>query len=110
MAVIEVGVEQLQTALAAGAKLIDVREPHEFDDGHVADAILIPMRSVPERIDEFRGAAPTYLICRSGARSHRACEFLEQNGIEAINVAGGMLAWVELGQSVVQGPVQVPVQ
>ncbi len=109
MAVVEVDVEQLQTALAAGAKLIDVREPHEFDDGHVAGAILVPLKTVPDRIHEFRGEAPTYLICRSGARSHRACEYLAQNGIEAINVAGGMLAWVELGQPVVEGPVVGPV-
>ena len=106
MAVVEVDVAQLQTALAAGAKLIDVREPHEYEDGHVASAVLVPLKTVPDRIDEFRCAAPTYLICRSGARSHRACEYLAQNGIEAINVAGGMLAWIELGQPVVPVLVQ----
>ncbi len=100
MAVVEVGVAELQAALAGGAKLIDVREQHEYDDGHIAGAVLIPLKSVPDHLDEFRDAAPTYLICRSGARSHRVCEFLGQNGIEAINVAGGMLAWVELGQPV----------
>ena len=100
MAVVEVDIEQLQVALARGAKLIDVREPHEFADAHVADAVLIPLGTVPAQIDEFRGDAPTYLICRSGVRSLRACEYLAQNGIEAVNVAGGMLAWVELGNPV----------
>ncbi|MEQ1872189.1 MAG: rhodanese-like domain-containing protein [Ilumatobacteraceae bacterium] len=97
MAVVEVGIEQLQAALARGVKLIDVREPHEYEAAHVAGAVLIPLNSVPDRIDDFRGAEPTYLICRSGIRSLRACEYLAQNGIEAINVAGGMLDWVDLG-------------
>ncbi|MCE9622049.1 MAG: rhodanese-like domain-containing protein [Actinomycetia bacterium] len=100
MPVVEVEVAQLQVALANGAKLIDVREPHEYEEGHVAGSVLIPLKTVPDRVDEFRGAAATYLICRSGARSLRACEYLAQQGIEAINVAGGMLAWIDSGQPV----------
>ncbi len=100
MAVEQVEIAQLQAVLALGAKLIDVREPHEFEDAHVAGAVLIPLTSVPDRLDEFRGGAPTYVICRSGARSLRACEYLAQQGIEAINVAGGMLAWIEQDQPV----------
>ena len=110
MAVVEVAVAELRKALALGATLIDVRETHEYEAGHVAGAVLIPMGTVPDRIDAFRGEGPAYLICRSGVRSLRVCEYLAQQGVEAINVAGGMLAWVELGQPVLEGPVQVVVQ
>ena len=103
MAVVEVGIEQLQAALALGAKLIDVREPPEYASAHVVGAVLIPLNSVPDRIDDFRGATPTYLICRSGIRSLNACEYLAENGIEAINVAGGMLDWIDHDQPVVRG-------
>ncbi len=66
----------------------------------MAGAVLIPLATVPDRIDAFRGTSAAYVICRSGVRSLRACEFLAQQGVEAINVAGGMLAWIELGQPV----------
>ena len=100
MAVVEVSVEELRDALALGATLIDVRETHEYEAAHVAEAVLIPLATVPDRIDAFRGPSPAYVICRSGVRSLRACEYLAQQGIEAINVAGGMLAWIELGQPI----------
>ena len=105
MAVVEVAVEELRMALARGATLIDVREAHEYEAGHVAEAVLIPLGTVPDRVDAFRATGPAYVICRSGVRSLRACEYLAQHGVEAINVAGGMLAWIDLGQTVVQGSV-----
>ena len=97
MAVAEADIEQLQSALALGAKLIDVREVHEYESGHVAQAALIPLRTVPDHFDEFRDTNPVFVICLSGARSHRVCEYLAQQGIDAINVAGGMTAWADQG-------------
>ena len=97
MAVVEADIEQLQAALALGAKLIDVREVHEFESGHVAQAALVPLRTVPDHIDEFRDTNPVYVICLSGVRSHRVCEYLAQQGVHAINVAGGMNAWADMG-------------
>ena len=106
MAVAEVPVEELRNALALGATLIDVREPHEYEAGHVAEAVLIPLATVPDRIETFRAAQPAYVICRNGVRSLRACEYLAEQVVEAINVAGGMLAWVDLGEEVVEGSAQ----
>lgn len=108
MAVVEVAVEDLPAALNLGAKLIDVREVHEYASGHIAGALLISLQTVPDRIDDFRDSKPVYVICRSGARSYRACELLEQHGVHAINVAGGMLAWVDNGQPVLEGAVEGP--
>ena len=42
----------------------------------------------------------TYVICRSGGRSLRACEFVADRGVEVVNVAGGTLAWQLSGRTV----------
>jgi rhodanese-related sulfurtransferase len=52
------------------------------------------------------GDGTTYVICRSGARSMRACEFVVANspaGAQVVNVAGGTLAWIASGREVVEG-------
>jgi rhodanese-related sulfurtransferase len=103
VSVYEIDVDELQGHHAGGATVVDVREPHEYEEAHVPGAVLVPLGEVPDRIDELRGPGPLYLICRTGARSYRAAEFLETQGIEAINVAGGTLAWIDAGFPVDQG-------
>ena len=104
MAIGEISVEELVGVLADGAVLFDVREPDEYDDGHVSGAILIPLGEVPTRVQEFGDQAPIYLICRSGGRSMQAAKFLARNGRDTVNIAGGTLAWIALGYDVVTGP------
>lgn len=103
MAIREVGPDELEQALAVGAPLFDVRMPDEYEAGHVAGAVLIPLPEVPERVPDFPTDGPVFLICRSGARSMRAAEFLEQFGVEGVNVAGGTISWVQSGRPVVAG-------
>lgn len=103
MAVSEVTVDELEAALQSGAPLIDVREIHEYQAGHVAGALLVPLATVPSALGRFSSDRRSYVICRSGARSHRACEFLVDQGLDAVNVAGGMLAWISSGRDVVDG-------
>jgi len=107
MSIIEVSVEELEAALAAGARLIDVRETDEYEDGHVAGAIHVALGTVADNVAAFQPAAegdgPTYVICKVGGRSMRACEFLAQQGVEAVNVAGGTMEWIVSGRSVVAG-------
>lgn len=103
MAIDEVSVTELSDALEGGARVFDVREPDEYTAGHVAGAVLIPLATVGEHLDEFRGADTPYVICKSGGRSRRACEVLEANGITAINVAGGTMGWIDSGREVVTG-------
>lgn len=97
----EISVQEL-AALGTSARIIDVREPDEWDHGHIAHASLIPLATVPGQLDQF-DATPTYVVCRSGGRSSQACEFLGRQGIEAVNVAGGMLAWTAAGFDTVAG-------
>lgn len=89
-----VEVSALAHALEAGAVLIDVREPEEYVEAHVAAARSVPLQTVPTVVDGLPRDQPVYVICRSGSRSLNAASFLRQQGIDAINVAGGTLAWL----------------
>ena len=96
-------VDELESALARGARLVDVREEHEFSAGRVPGAQLVPMGTVQDNLDAFRGDE-VYVICGGGGRSHRVCEYLADHGIEATNVAGGTGAWAISGRPVELDP------
>lgn len=102
----EIDVDALATELAAGGRVVDVREPDEYAAGHVPGAVLVPLGTVPDHVDAFTGEGPTYVICKSGGRSMRACEFLAAQGVdglEVVNVAGGTMAWITSGRETVEG-------
>jgi rhodanese-related sulfurtransferase len=103
MSIPEITVDDLAPLLASGARVIDVREPAEYQEVHAVGAVLVPLGTVPDNVDAFRGDGTTYIICRSGARSLRACEFLQPMGIDVVNVAGGTLAWVAADLPVAAG-------
>jgi rhodanese-related sulfurtransferase len=105
MAVQEITVDELARRLAEGARVIDVREPAEFEHARLAESRLIPLATIPERIEDFRGDGPTYVICRSGGRSMQACMFLMERGVDVVNVSGGMMAWISSARDYVAGPV-----
>ncbi len=98
---IEVG--QLPAEFGADAVLLDVREDDEWQNGHIAGAQHIPMGDVPTRIDEIDRDATLYVICHAGGRSQRVAQYLARNGFEPVNVAGGMLSWVQAGRPVSTG-------
>ncbi len=87
--------DELQQRVESGEKLniIDVREADEVAAGMIPGAKHIPLGEIESRSDELNSGGPYYLVCRSGARSGRASEFLNEQEIEAINVEGGMLSW-----------------
>lgn len=87
---------------ADDALLLDVREPAEWNAGHAPNAIHIPLGSIPERLKDLPIAAGVLpVVCRSGVRSAKAVEYLAAQGVQAINVAGGMQAWEEAGKQLV---------
>ena len=100
MDVPEITIDDL--AEARDVPVIDVRTPEEYEAGHVAGAVLIPMGELVDRVDEVP-TGTLHVICATGARSRRAAEFLRVRGVDAFNVAGGTKAWVEAGRSVVTG-------
>ncbi|MEJ4111940.1 rhodanese-like domain-containing protein [Corynebacterium kroppenstedtii] len=83
--------------LPQDSQLVDVREADEYTDGHAVGAINIPLSELMGRYQELDFDTPAYIICLSGGRSARACQFLEQNGLDVINVSGGTLAWRDAG-------------
>jgi rhodanese-related sulfurtransferase len=99
----EISVGEVAARYEAGAALFDVRQPDEYVDEHAANAVLIPLNEVPDRLGEFPTDREVLVICRSGARSAMACEFLREQGIDAVNIAGGTLAWIAAGYEVVTG-------
>ena len=73
--------------------LVDVREDDEVAEGIIPGAIHIPLGEVSERVGELDKSKSYIIICRSGGRSGRATEFLEDAGYDAANMTGGMLEW-----------------
>src|SRR6266481_2456869 len=74
--------------------LIDVREPHEYQIGHITYARLIPLGDLPKRVNELNSADEIVAHCKSGMRSAKAVEFLKQAGFKKVkNMKGGILAW-----------------
>lgn len=90
--------QEANERLKTGAILVDVREQEEFDEVHAKGALLVPLSELESRYKELSPEQDIILICRSGARSARALEFLESQGFKQLtNLAGGTLAWVEQG-------------
>ena len=104
MDVPEISVNELAQKLLDGAFLIDVRELDEWIAERVPEVPLIPLGEITDRLADFPKEGEVFIICRSGARSATACQFLRSNDVNAINVAGGTLAWIASGQDVASGP------
>jgi rhodanese-related sulfurtransferase len=77
-----------------GPLLLDVREPWEFDQARIEGATLIPMRSIPDRLQDLDPDRETVVICHHGIRSRMVGRFLESQGFSnIINLSGGVAAW-----------------
>ena len=96
------GVKEVDTAAALqlinhkNALVLDVREPNEFESGHVLNSRLIPLGKLKQRMGELEKHKdhPIVVVCRSGNRSGTACYLLGKQGFtQAYNLAGGVLAW-----------------
>ena len=99
----EIDVEELAERRSTGAAVLDVRQPEEYREVHVPGAVLIPLATLPDRLDEIPSERPVLVICRSGGRSARAVEWLLAQGVDAVNVAGGTAAWIDGGHEVAMG-------
>jgi len=73
--------------------LLDVREYDEWVEGHIPGAVHIPLRELPFRLGELDRSKETVVVCLSGVRSARACEYLAACGYRAVNMEGGMKRW-----------------
>ncbi|MDP4164871.1 MAG: rhodanese-like domain-containing protein [Bacillota bacterium] len=76
------------------AQLIDVREPNEFEAGHIMGSRNIPLSQMKLRAKEIRTDLPVYLYCQSGLRSGRAGQYLYRRGYKNLShLKGGFKQW-----------------
>ncbi|MGI8522231.1 MAG: rhodanese-like domain-containing protein [Nocardioides sp.] len=95
-----VGIDGVPDPLPEGLVLLDVREDHEWEQGHVAGALHMPLTEVPQRFTELPDGQ-TLVVCRVGGRSAQAAAYLIQQGLDAVNLAGGMVDWEAAGRPLV---------
>ncbi len=93
-----------EMAGAASPVLLDVRSPREFAAGHIAGAINVPVTSLSGRLPSLGrlDGRPVVAICLSAHRSPPAVRLLRRTGIDARQLAGGMIAWRMAGLPVVR--------
>ncbi|MBT2282462.1 rhodanese-like domain-containing protein [Paenibacillus polymyxa] len=93
----EIAPQEVAERLNKGETLtmLDVREPEEWMEGHVAGANHIPLGELDVRHEELDPSQEIIVICRSGNRSGKACELLNEKGFKVLNMTGGLNAWTD---------------
>lgn len=94
----EISAQEVEARLKDRPFILDVREPSEYQQGHIPGVKLIPLGTLASRLQDLPKDQEIVVVCRSGARSGMATQQLRQAGFNAINMAGGMLGW--------RGPVE----
>ena len=99
-----IDVAELDALLQQGAiRVLDIREDSEFRSGHLAGAIHIPVKKLPDRLPKLKHDKPYAVICQSGSRSRGATDFLIDEGFKgAVSVRGGTSAWARSGRPLVR--------
>lgn len=88
------------------ALVLDIRESHEFNKGHIIDSLHIPLGKLDERRHELEShkSRPIVVVCQSGARTSSACNTLVKNGFEKVfTLRGGMAEWQNSSLPLVTG-------
>jgi rhodanese-related sulfurtransferase len=74
--------------------LLDVREPWEFAICHIDGSRLLPMREIPNAVDDLDNEQEIVVICHTGVRSLQVCYYLQHEGFaKVMNLTGGVHAW-----------------
>ena len=94
-------VAQVPDPIPEGVTIVDVREPIEWQYGRIDGAVHIPLTEIPHRAGELPVDQQLLVVCKVGSRSAQATAFLREKGFEAVNLAGGMIDWVDEGRPMV---------
>lgn len=89
----ETDVSVLPVELPEDLVVLDVREDDEWRAGHIGGALHVPLSQVRHRMGDLPVDQQLLVVCRVGARSSKATALLSAQGCDAVNLAGGMLAW-----------------
>ena len=77
---------EIKEYLEKEAVILDVRTLEEWDEGHIESAKHVVLTVIPLELEQIKSwGKPVIAVCRSGARSGQAAQFLNQNGVDAIN-------------------------
>jgi rhodanese-related sulfurtransferase len=102
---LEISVEEAVAKRDAGAFLLDVRQPEEWNELHVPDSTLIPLSELASREDELPKDQEIVVVCRSGNRSAQGRDILLEAGFAQVtSLAGGLTQWKAAGYPTVSGP------
>ena len=98
-------VKELSEKLKSSSKplVVDVREPEEYQAGHIAGAKLMPLGTLNQRVNELPKDTEIVCVCASGSRSSSATKMLISAGYAAVNMNGGMFTWQRAGLPVKKG-------
>ncbi len=101
----EVSVTEASAMREAGAFILDVREPDEWNESHIPGATLIPLGELASRVNELPQDREIVVVCRSGNRSAQGRDILLSAGFEQVtSMAGGINQWKVAGFETVSGP------
>lgn len=101
----EINATQAAELRDQGAFILDVREPDEWNAGHIPGATLIPLGELSSRLSELPQDQQIVVVCRSGNRSATGRDILLDAGFQQVtSMGGGMNSWVSLGLPTVTGP------
>ncbi|HJQ39288.1 MAG TPA: MBL fold metallo-hydrolase [Thermoanaerobaculia bacterium] len=93
----QMNVAELRTRLG-DVDVLDVRRRGEYQDGHVPDAVNVPLDVLTEHVQDIDRSRPLAIICASGYRSSTAASLLQRHGFaQLVNVTGGTSAWKAAG-------------
>ncbi len=101
MQVPTIEVSKVPDPLPDDLTVLDVREPVEWQHGRIDGAVHIPLTQLPERREELPDNGRVLVVCKVGGRSAQATAYLQQLGVDAVNLDGGMLEWVAAGRPMV---------
>ncbi len=102
-----VSVDHVPHPLPAGLTVLDVREPIEWQHGHIEGAVHVPLGELTERLADLP-TGQTLVVCRVGGRSGQAVGYLAQQGYDVVNLDGGMLDWAAAGRPMVSETGHAP--
>ncbi|WP_370184090.1 rhodanese-like domain-containing protein [Rhodococcus wratislaviensis] len=94
----EIEIGEFADAWAAGAPVVDVREPWEYRNAHVPGAQSLPLGQLGDRVTQIPAGAVVYMICASGNRSVQGARILVTAGRPAVSVTEGTSGWAAAGR------------
>ncbi len=99
-----ISLDEAATMYTAGAFLLDVRQPEEWNEVHIPNTTLIPLGDLEQRLNELPKDQPIIVICRSGNRSTIGRDILLKAGFNATSVTSGVNKWKAAGYPTTTGP------